>query len=198
MYATFMAKPLATEPGSAMHIHQSVVDSKTGANVFSDGDGNASPLFEAHIAGLQKYLPASMSLFAPNVNSYRRITRYNSAPINLRVPFSEPQARRIENRLGGADANPYLAIAASLACGYLGMIEGLKPTEPITGSAYDLPFSLPMTLADALAMLRGCKPLVEVFGERFVAAYGAVKENEYETFSRVISSWEREHLLLNV
>jgi glutamine synthetase len=209
MYATFMAKPLATEPGSAMHIHQSIVDSKTGANVFSDAEGKATPLFESHIAGLQKYLPASMSLFAPNVNSYRRITRYNAAPINvqwgldnrtagLRVPFSEPQARRIENRLGGADANPYLAIAASLACGYLGMIEGLKPTEPITGSAYDLPFSLPMTLADALAMLRGCKPLVEVFGERFVAAYGAVKENEYETFSRVISSWEREHLLLNV
>jgi glutamine synthetase len=150
-----------------------------------------------------------MSLFAPNVNSYRRITRYNSAPINvqwgldnrtagLRVPHSEPQARRVENRLGGADANSYLAIAASLACGYLGMIEGLKPTEPITGSAYDLPFALPMTLADALALLRGCKPLVELFGERFVAAYGAVKENEYETFSRVISSWEREHLLLNV
>jgi glutamine synthetase len=116
----------------------------------------------------------------------------------LRVPFSGPEDRRIENRLSGADANPYLAMAASLACGYLGMIEGLKPTEPITGSAYELPFGLPMTLADALAMLRGCKPLVEVFGERFVAAYGAVKENEYETFTRVISSWEREHLLLNV
>ncbi len=209
MYATFMAKPLATEPGSAMHIHQSIVDSKTGTNVFSDGEGKATPLFEAHIAGLQKYLPASMSLFAPNVNSYRRITRYNSAPINvqwgfdnrtagLRVPFSGPEDRRIENRISGADANPYLAMAASLACGYLGMIESLKPTEPITGSAYELPFGLPMTLADALAMLRGCKPLVEVFGERFVAAYGAVKENEYETFSRVISSWEREHLLLNV
>ena len=209
MYATFMAKPLATEPGSAMHIHQSVVDSKAGANVFSDGEGKASPLFESHIAGLQKYLPAAMSLLAPNVNSYRRITRYNSAPINvqwgldnrtagLRVPHSGPEDRRIENRLGGADANPYLAMAASLACGYLGMIEGLKPTEPITGSAYELPFSLPMTLADALAMLRACKPLVEVFGERFVAAYGAVKENEYDTFSRVISSWEREHLLLNV
>ena len=78
------------------------------------------------------------------------------------------------------------------------MIEGLKPTSPITGSAYDLPFSLPLTLADAMTLLRANKPLVEVFGERFVAAYCAVKENEYETFSRVISSWEREHLLLNV
>jgi glutamine synthetase len=209
IYATFMAKPLASEPGSAMHIHQSVVDSETGANVFSDAAGGPGPLFAAHIAGLQKYLPAAMSLFAPNVNSYRRITRYNMAPINvqwgldnrtagLRVPVSEPQSRRIENRLGGADANPYLAIAASLACGYLGMVEGLQPTAPVVGSAYELPFGLPMTLADALAMLRGSGPLLELFGERFVNAYAAVKENEYETFLRVISSWEREHLLLNV
>jgi glutamine synthetase len=209
MYATFMAKPLAGEPGSAMHIHQSIVDAKTGDNIFSDAEGKPSALFESFIAGQQKYQPAAMSLFGPNVNSYRRITRYHSAPINvqwgfdnrtagLRVPVSEPQARRVENRLGGADANPYLAIGASLACGYLGMIEGLKPTAPITGSAYDLPFSLPRSLADALAMLQASKTLVEVFGERFVAAYCAVKENEYETFSRVISSWEREHLLLNV
>jgi glutamine synthetase len=209
MYATFMAKPMANEPGSAMHIHQSVVDVKTGQNVFSTPEGGPSPLFFSHIAGLQKYLPAAMSLVAPNVNSYRRITRYNMAPINvqwgydnrtagLRVPTSDPANRRVENRLAGSDANPYLAIAASLACGYLGMIEGLKPTEPISGSAYELPFALPMTLAESLRMLRGCKPLVELFGERFVLAYGAVKENEYETFLRVISSWEREHLLLNV
>lgn len=209
MYATFMAKPMANEPGSAMHIHQSVVEKTTGQNVFSTAEGGPSPLFFSHIAGLQKYLPAAMSLFAPNVNSYRRITRYNMAPINvqwgydnrtagLRVPTSEPAARRVENRLAGSDANPYLAIAASLACGYLGMIEGLTPTDPVAGSAYDLPFALPMTLAESLRMLRGCKPLVDLFGDRFVLAYGAVKENEYETFLRVISSWEREHLLLNV
>jgi glutamine synthetase len=118
--------------------------------------------------------------------------------VSLRVPSSDPSNTRVENRVPGADANPYLAFAASLACGYLGMIEGLKPTAPITGSAYDLPFSLPRSLADSLAMLQASKTLVEVFGERFVAAYCAVKENEYETFSRVISSWEREHLLLNV
>jgi len=76
-----MAKPMADQPGSAMHIHQSVVDSKTGQNVFSTEEGGPSQLFFAHIAGLQKYLPAAMSLFAPNVNSYRRITRYNMAPI---------------------------------------------------------------------------------------------------------------------
>ena len=209
MYATFMAKPMGQEPGSAMHIHQSVVEAGTDRNVFSEADGGPSPLFFAHIAGLQKYMPVAMSLFAPNVNSYRRITRYNSAPINvhwgfdnrtagLRVPTSAAEARRVENRLGGADANPYLAIAASLACGYLGMIEQLSPTKPITGSAYDRPFTLPTTLGDSLNMLRGCKQLVDLLGERFVATYVAVKENEYETFLRVISSWEREHLLLNV
>ena len=209
MYATFMAKPMADQPGSAMHIHQSVVDTKTGQNVFSTGEGGPSALFFAHIAGLQKYLPAAMSLFAPNVNSYRRITRYNMAPINvqwgydnrtagLRVPTSNAENRRIENRLGGADANPYLAIAASLACGYLGMVENLKPSDPVSGSAYELPFALPLTLADSLRLLSASKPLVEAFGDRFVAAYSAVKESEYETFLRVISSWEREHLLLNV
>jgi glutamine synthetase len=209
MYATFMSKPMAREPGSAMHIHQSIVDAKSGANVFSDKEGNPTPLFFAHIAGLQKYLPSAMSLFAPNVNSFRRITRHNMAPINthwgydnrtagLRVPMSNAENRRVENRLGGADANPYLAIAASLACGYLGMIEGLKPSEPIAGSAYDLPFGLPRNIEEAVRLLRECRPLIEILGERFVLAYTAVKESEYDTFLRVISSWEREHLLLNV
>lgn len=209
MYATFMAKPHAKEPGSAMHLHQSIVDSKTGQNIFSNPDGSPSNLFFAHIAGLQRYLPAAMSLFAPNVNSYRRTTPNSMAPINvqwgydnrtagLRVPMSTPAARRVENRVGGADANPYLAMAASLACGYLGMVESLKPTEPIAGSAYLMPFQLPRTLSEALRLLRECRPLVEVFGERFVSAYGAVKESEHDAFLQVISAWEREHLLLNV
>jgi glutamine synthetase len=209
MYATFMAKPMAKEPGSAMHLHQSIIDVRTRQNVFSAADGSPTSLFFSHIAGLQRYLPAAMSLFAPNVNSYRRTTPYNSAPINvhwgydnrtagLRVPMSAPVARRVENRLGGADANPYLAMAASLACGYLGMVEGLKPTEPISGSAYELPFQLPRTLAEALRLMRECRPLVDLFGERFVAAYTAVKEAEHEAFLQVISAWEREHLLLNV
>ena len=209
MYATFMAKPHAKEPGSAMHLHQSILDCKTGKNVFSAADGSPTSLFFSHIAGLQRYLPAAMSLFAPNVNSYRRVTPHNSAPINvqwgydnrtagLRVPMSSPVARRVENRCGGADANPYLAMAASLACGYLGMVEGLKPTEPISGSAYDMPFQLPRTLAEALRLLRECRPLVDVCGERFVSAYTAVKEAEHEAFLQVISAWEREHLLLNV
>jgi glutamine synthetase len=209
MYATFMAKPHAKEPGSAMHIHQSVVDSKTKENIFSNADGTPSSLFFSHIAGLQRYLPAAMSLFAPNVNSYRRITRASLAPINvqwgydnrtagLRVPVSDPDARRVENRLGGADANPYIAIAGSLACGYLGMVQNLQPSEPITGSAHDLPWDLPRSLDDALRRLKDSQPLVNLLGTPFVAAYSIVKQAEYEVFLQVISSWEREHLLLNV
>jgi len=209
MYATFMAKPHAKEPGSAMHMHQSIIDKKTGKNVFSLADGSPSPLFFAHLAGLQRYLPAAMALFAPNVNSYRRITRFQVAPINvqwgydnrtagLRVPMSDPQSRRVENRISGADANPYLASAASLACGYLGMIQGLSPSDPITGSAHDMPFTLPRNLDQAIRLLRECDPLIEILGDSFVSAYTIVKEAEYEVFLQVISSWEREHLLLNV
>jgi glutamine synthetase len=186
-----------------------VVDLKTRKNIFSNPDGTPSPLFFAHIGGLQKYMPAAMALFCANVNSYRRLTRYLSSPINvhwgydnrtagLRVPMSDAQARRVENRVGGADANPYIAIAASLACGYLGMVEGVQPSDPIVGSAHDLPFGLPRSLDEALRALRACEPLVKLMGEAFIEAYTLVKEAEYEVFLQVISSWEREHLLLNV
>src|SRR6202161_1487766 len=209
IYATFMAKPHAKEPGSAMHIHQSVVDVKTRQNIFSNPDGTPSALFFAHIGGLQKYLPAAMPLFCANVNSYRRLTRYLSAPINahwgydnrtagLRVPMSDAQARRVENRVGGADPKPYTAIPPSLAAGYLGMIEGAQPSDPIVGSAHDLPFGLPRSLDEALRALRACDPLVRLLGEPFIEAFTIVKKAEYEVFLQVISSWEREHLLLNV
>jgi glutamine synthetase len=192
-----------------MHIHQSIVDIKSRKNIFSNPDGTPSTLFFNHIGGLQRYMPAAMALFCANVNSYRRLTRYLSAPINvhwgydnrtagLRVPMSDAQARRVENRVAGADANPYIAIAASLACGYLGMVEGLQPSDPIVGSAHDLPFGLPRSLDDALRELRACEPLVKLLGEPFIEAFTIVKEAEYEVFLQVISSWEREHLLLNV
>jgi len=209
IYCTFMAKPMAGEPGSALHIHQSVVDKKTGRSLFANRRGGDSQLFRSHIAGLQGFLPAAVPLVAPYVNSYRRFTRYFAAPINvhwgydnrtvgLRVPVSDPQARRVENRIAGADVNPYLAIAASLACGYLGMKLGLRPSKPVDGDAYKLPFTLPRDLESAIARMRQCEELIEVLGEPFVESFCAVKEAEYETFFQVISPWEREFLLLNV
>ena len=209
IYATFMAKPMQSEPGSSMHIHQSVYSLETGRNLFAGETESYSELFLNHIAGLQRFMPAAMPLFAPNVNSYRRLRRHSDAPINvqwgwenrtvgLRVPESGPAARRVENRVAGADANPYLAIAASLACGWLGMSEGLQPTEPIKGSAYRLAQTLPQQLPDGLKKLNSSPQLKEVLGETFVRVLIAVKQAEHDAYQSVISSWEREHLLLNV
>ena len=209
MYATFMAKPHQQQPGSSMHLHQSIIDKSTGKNIFAGKNGKPSGLFMSYIAGLQKYLPATMPLFAPNVNSYRRVTRYFSAPINthwgfdnrtvgLRVPLAPAQATRVENRVPGADTNPYLAMAASLAAGYLGMEENLEPTKPIEDSAQERAITLPRDLHSALKHMRRSAPLRKLLGEEFIRVFIAVKELEYETFFQVISSWEREHLLLNV
>jgi glutamine synthetase len=208
MFATFMAKPIAGEPGSAMHIHQSVLD-RDGKNIFSNPDGTASKEFYWYIGGLQKYIPAAMALFAPYVNSYRRLSRFTAAPINIqwgtdnrtvgiRSPVATPAARRIENRVIGADANPYVALAATLACGYLGIKNRIEPTPECKGDAYLGDFALPRSLGEALDLLRNEKDLAEVLGAEFITVYTEVKEIEYAEFMKVISPWEREHLLLHV
>jgi glutamine synthetase len=210
IYATFLAKPMENEPGSAMHIHQSLLDANSGKNVFAGKkEGTQSKLFGHYLAGLQKYVPMAMPFFAPNVNSYRRLTIGDVAPVNvqwgydnrtcgLRVPHDTMENTRVESRFAGSDANPYLAMAATLACGLLGIREKLVPTKPLAGSAQDLGYALPRSLQQSLDGLEACAPLQEIFGERFVRAFTAVKRREYQTFLRVISSWEREFLLLNV
>lgn len=210
IYATFLAKPMENEPGSAMHIHQSLLDRKSGANVFAGKElGKERKTFLHYMGGLQKYAPMTMAFFAPNVNSYRRLAIGQVAPINvqwgydnrtcgLRVPKDTLENTRVESRFAGSDANPYLAMAATLACGLLGLQEKLQPTRPLASSAQDIGFELPRSLGEALDELEGCAPLRALLGERFVRAYISVKRKEYETFFRVISSWEREFLLLNV
>lgn len=208
-YATFMAKPMEGEPGSAMHIHQSVVDAETGKNIFSDKNGKPTELFYGYLAGMQTYLPAATCLLAPYVNSYRRLVPDSAAPINvewgmdnrttgLRVPVSPPEARRVENRVAGADTNPYLALAASLACGYLGMKHGLKPRAAVAGNAYNKSYQLPRGLLEAVELFGGSKELHKILGSRFSALYGQIKKSEFDAFMRVISPWERQHLLLAV
>ena len=90
------------------------------------------------------------------------------------------------------------AFAASLACGYLGMIERIKPSEPVTGSAYRYAHTLPISLDESLDKLNYTKALKQVLGEKFCEAYNDVKYEEMQNYRRVISSWEREYLLLNV
>jgi len=208
-FATFMAKPIENEPGSAMHIHHSIVDMETGNNVFSGPQGGETDLFFHFIGGLQKYLPAAIAIMAPYVNSYRRYVRNHAAPVNLewgrdnrttgiRIPLADPKARRIENRLAGMDCNPYLCIAASLACGYLGMVNEIWPSKQYKGDAYEGEEDVPRVMGDALDLFEEAKDLHEILGPEFARVYSIVKRTEYEEFLQVISPWEREHLLLNV
>ena len=116
----------------------------------------------------------------------------------FRVPLSNAAGTRIENRIPGSDNNPYLAIAVSLACGLVGIEEGLKPTDPIEDSAWDLDYTIPHSMRESLASLEACEPLTELLGERFVGLYIDIKQRELEAFSAVVTSWEREHLLMTM
>ncbi|WP_197918840.1 glutamine synthetase family protein [Thiosulfatihalobacter marinus] len=208
-YATFMAKPIEGEPGSAMHVHHSIIDIETGQNLFSGPQGGDTDAFFHFIAGLQNHLPSAIAMLAPYVNSYRRYVRDHAAPINLewgrdnrttgiRIPISSAQSRRVENRLAGMDCNPYLGIAASLACGYLGLMQQRRPSAQFKGDAYDGEEAIPRILGGALDLFDEAEALHEVLGADFARVYSIVKRAEYEEFLEVISPWEREHLLLNV
>ncbi len=207
-FATFMAKPIEGEPGSAMHIHHSVLDAK-GNNIFTGRQGGETDAFFHFIGGLQEHMPSVIAMIAPYVNSYRRYVRDHAAPINLewgrdnrttgiRIPVSPPEARRIENRLAGMDSNPYLCIAASLACGYLGLKNEIRPDKRWHGDAYESEDEVPQGLYAALDMFDEAKDIHDVLGPDFARVYSIVKRAEYNEFLQVISPWEREHLLLNV
>lgn len=207
-FATFMAKPIEGEPGSAMHIHHSVLD-QDGNNIFSAADGSETDAFYHFIAGLQNHVPSTIAVLAPYVNSYRRYVKDLAAPINLewardnrttgiRVPISDAAARRVENRLAGMDCNPYLAIAASLACGLMGLEEARAPRPEYRGDAYDADEDIPRGLFAALELFDSAERLKDILHPEFARVYSIVKRTEYEEFLQQISPWEREHLLLNV
>jgi len=208
-FATFMAKPIADEPGSAMHVHHSVMDRSKKQNLFVGPQGGETDMFFHFIGGLQRHLPAAIAVLAPYVNSYRRYVREQAAPINLswgrdnrttgiRVPISSPEARRVENRLAGMDCNPYLGIAASLACGYLGMTQEIRPDKQQRGDAYNGEPDIPQVMGQALDLFDESDDLRHMLGAEFCRVYSIVKRLEYEEYLQVISPWEREHLLLNV
>lgn len=210
MFVTFMAKPYTTCSGSSIHLHQSVVETKTGRNIFANADGTDSDLFRWYIGGLQAYLPAAMPLLAPYTNSFNRFEAYMSAPTNthwsrenrtvgLRVPAASAEARRVENRIPGADINPYLGVAASLVCGYLGMMERIEPREEYVGEGYqDRERPLPKSLMDSVDNFTRSKGLREALGESFVETFAAIKRTEYEHRSSVLSPWDVRFLMTNV
>ncbi len=206
--ATFMAKPISGQPGSAMHIHQSIVDINSGENIFShNGSNETTALFNHYLGGLQQYIPEVMPMFAPNVNSYRRFIAKQATPVNihwgvenrtvgLRVPDAGGQARRVENRLPGSDANPYLAIAATLLCGYIGMVEQLEPEAETIGKANHKPSAdLPLNIDLAIEKMASSEVIKKYLGDVFVEGFTETRLADYENYKDVISAWERHYLL---
>ena len=210
LYATFMAKPMENQPGSSMHLHQSLLKKKSNINVFFNKKNIISKTMKHYIGGLQKYTPLLMPIHAPNVNSYRRLFATWGAPRNVnwgignrswsfRVPSTEEKSMRIENRISGSDTNPYLVIAANLAAGYLGITNKIKPTAETKKSLFDEKNSaLPKNMEEAISLFETNDDLNQIFNSKFIKTVAALRRAEYQSYLKVISSWEREYLLLNV
>lgn len=206
-YLTFMAKPHSNQPGSSMHLHQSIMD-ENGKNIFTNVKNKYSKQFLYYIGGLQKYLAEASLIFYPNINSYRRIHPGFDAPINvawgidnrtvgLRVPIAEPTATRIENRLPGADVNPYLSFACTLLAGLEGMKQKIN-CKPESKLMEESERTVPYHVNEAINLFQESTILPKYFGEAFMNLYTQVKLDEVDVYSRLVTAWEREHLLLTI
>jgi glutamine synthetase len=199
--ATFMAKPYADRVGSGLHIHLSVLDGR-GQNIFDNGADTGSEQLRHAIAGLQVLMPESMALFAPNANSYRRFQPDMFAPVNrrwginnrsagLRIPAGPGEARRIEHRVSGADANPYLALAAVLAGVHHGLLHKADPGPPAIGNVSREPDSaLAFAIDDGLAKLEHATALRIYFSEEMLSFYRETKRIETQRLRKVITAAE--------
>lgn len=199
--ATFMAKPFGHLVGNGMHVHCSVIDAE-GNNAFDDGSGKGNELLRQAVAGCLRAMEESMLLFAPNLNSYRRFQNGSYAPhapswgyenrtVALRIPADTPNATRIEHRVAGADANPYLVIAAILGGMLYGIENKLQAPAPQEGNAYEqLPPSLPRYWPDALARFADSSFIGDCFGAEFQRVYSVLKQQEMDEFDRQVTPLE--------
>lgn len=199
--ATFMAKPFIEHSGNGFHIHFSVLD-EDGRNIFDNGGDEGSELLRFAIGGLRKAMAEGMLLFAPNINSYRRFQEnsyapmaptwgYNNRTVALRVPGGPPEARRIEHRVAGADANPFTLLAAILASALYGIEHEIDPGPPIEGNAYEQAVrSLPAYLPQALELFERSELFPQYLGPEFCRLYAICKREEYEKFSAYVTGRE--------
>ncbi|HYD30524.1 MAG TPA: glutamine synthetase family protein [Azospirillaceae bacterium] len=206
--ATFMAKPYPNHAGSGMHVHMSLLDAD-GRNVFEADDQNpeGSPLLRHAVGGLRAAMADSMALFAPNANSFRRFQKESYAPcaptwgINnrttaIRIPVGPPGSKRLEHRVAGADADPYLVVAALLAGIHHGLTGKIDPGAPLVGNAYvQAPASLPRTWMGALETFERSDLMRAYFGERFMQVFLATKWAERDKFFAYVSPLEYEWYL---
>ncbi|REL24088.1 glutamine synthetase [Rhodohalobacter sp. SW132] len=203
---SFMAKWNNHLPGSGGHIHQSLWDEDGSKNLFYDEERKEkySELMEHYIAGQLHCLPYILPLYAPTVNSYKRFVSGSWASTSvswavdnrttaLRVIASGPEAARLETRVPGADANPYLAIAAALASGLYGIKNRLTLNTPQTeGNEYsrDTSEQLPATLKDATEKMKASDLPAELFGKAFTEHFIYTREWEWKQFSQAVTDWE--------
>lgn len=195
--ATFMAKPFIDRAANGLHVHLSLVD-RHGVNQLAADDA----LLGHAIAGLQTTMAEGMLFFAPNANSYRRLRPRSYAPlapswghnnrtVALRIPMGPPAARRIEHRVAGADANPYLVLAAVLAGVHHGLNEKLEPGAPTEGNAYDqVEQNLPSRWDRAIDALATAAILPDYLGADFCRLYRVCREAERDRFDDVITPTE--------
>ena len=191
--ATFMAKPYSEWTGSGMHVHVSLGD-EAGNNLFAADEPAENQLLMHAIGGLKAAMAESMLIFAPNANSYRRFRRNSYAPVSaswginnrtvsLRVPAGAAKACHIEHRPSGADANPYLVMAAILAGIHHGVTEKVEPGNPVVGNGYEKRAKyIPGNWFDAIDAFWKASILKEYFGKEFVDTYCTLKEVEADRF----------------
>lgn len=205
--ATFMAKPFAEHAGSGLHLHISLLDEK-GKNVFSGvAEDDFSNTLRFAIGGMRAAMPESMAVFAPNANSYRRYAPGWYVPANpnwgpnhrdlaLRIPVSSQENRRVEHRVSGADANPYLVAAAIFAGMHHGITEQLDP-GPMTEEKAEVEYqvTLPVRWPKALDAFEGGAILPRYFGEEYHRVYGVVKREESDLFHSEITDRDYEWYL---
>jgi glutamine synthetase len=193
LVATFMAKPYSEWTGSGMHVHVSLAD-EAGKNLFAADDPTQNELLLHALGGLKAAMAESMLIFAPNANSYRRFRRNSYAPVSaswgvnnrtvsLRIPAGAAEACHIEHRPSGADANPYLVMAAILAGMHYGITEKADPGNPVVGNGYERRAKyIPGNWFDAIDAFWRASILKEYFGKEFVDTYCTVKEVEADRF----------------
>ena len=207
--ATFMPKPFSGRTGNGCHIHVSVLD-EAGRNLFADADETGSDALKYAIAGLLTSMPDCTAIFAPGANSYRRFVKGEFAPtqqswdvnnrtVALRIPMSEPEARRVEHRVAGADVNPWLLCATVLAGILHGIDTGDLPPPRNQGDAYaqDIP-RLPDTWKDALELFETSAFQREFLGPAFVTLYAGVKQYERQAFERIVTAADYQWYLRRV
>ncbi len=206
--ASFMAKPFLDRSGNGFHVHFSLLD-REGRNVFDNGTPEGSPVMHHAVGGLLDMMRASSLIFAPHRNSYRRLQPNAHAPTEVvwgyesrhaavRIPGGPNSARRIEHRVAGADANPYLVLAVILGAALEGIEKKIAPPEPMSSQPDGTGASLPLDWKLAIEAFEASQPMHDVFAQVLRETFVGMKRQELQVFSQRINPFEHETYLETV